>query len=384
MAALDKAYNIDDLAAIAKRRLPAGLYEFIDRGAEDEVTMQENSAAIKRVLIRQRVGIDVSKRDISTTVFGVKQSMPLGIGVAGATGLLAYQGELSLARAAAAAGVPYTHGSFNFAALKDLKEICGELLWRQIYPPKYRELLEHHLRLMKETGVRVLVITMDSPVVGNREYMYRNGFAPQARKTARTYREMLMAPRWLVGTVMRYYLVKGDLPEVPDMPEGHRIYFGKGRTGLGALADDFTWDNIREVRRKWPEVLVVKGISTPEDAKIAVECGVDGIIVSNHGGRMLDGCVSSMGVLPAIVDAVARRVTVMVDGGFKRGADILKAIAMGASSVMIGRATAFGLAAGGQAGVAKALSILREETDRALALMGRQNIAELGRDILQF
>lgn len=382
MAAVDRAFNIDDLARIARKRLPAGLYEFIERGAEDEVTAKANYASIKRIFIKQRVGIDVSKRDLSTTLFGVKQSMPLGVGVTGMSGMLAYRGEYKLAQAAAAAGVPYTPGTANFAPLADLKRICGDLLWRQLYPPQDRSLLDHHIQVTREAGVRVLVITMDSPLAGNREYMYRNGFAP-GMTNGRTYREMLVAPHWTFGTVVRYWL-SGGLPQISDMPEGHRVFFGKGNTGLGRHAADFTWSDVKDLRRKWQDVLVIKGISTPEDARMAADCGVDGIIVSNHGGRSLDGCVPSMGALPAIVDAVAPKVTVMIDGGFKRGADILKAVAMGASAVMIGRATVFGLAAGGEAGASRALTILREEFSRALAMSGRRNVAELNRDILQY
>jgi (S)-mandelate dehydrogenase len=381
MPNLSKAYNIDDLAALARKRLPAGLYEFIDRGAEDEVTMRENAASIKRVMFRQRVGNNVAVRDFSTTVFGVKQTMPLAIGVTGLSGMLAYDGERRLARAAAKAGVPYTPGSSNFAKLTDLKEICGDLLWRQLYPPKDRTVLEHHLKVTKEAGVRVLVMTMDSPLSGNREYMRRNGFAPGGTNME-TYRQILASPHWLLNTWLRYKL-SGGLPEIADMPEGHRKFFG-GLSPAQMPADDFTWDDVRALRKKWSDVLVVKGLSTAEDARIAAECGVDGIIVSNHGGRSLDGCVPSMGALPAIVDAVAPKVTVMVDGGFKRGADILKAIAMGASSVMIGRATVFGLAAGGEAGVARALAIFREEISRALALTGARSLAELSRDNLAY
>jgi isopentenyl diphosphate isomerase/L-lactate dehydrogenase-like FMN-dependent dehydrogenase len=378
--AVAAALNIEDLAVIAKRRLPAGLYEFIDRGAEDEVTMRENAASIKRVFFRQRVGVDVSQRDPATTVFGVRQSMPLAIGVTGLSGMLAYDGERSLARAAAAAGVPYTIGTTNFASLTDLKTICGDLLWRQIYPPKRRQIMEHHLAVTRAAGVRVIVVTMDSPVAGNREYMRRNGFMP-GFTNARTCGEIIAAPHWMFGTLFRYML-EGGLPQIADMPEGERRFFGN--PAPHATADDFTWEDVRELRRKWSDVLVVKGISSVEDARIAADCGVDGLIVSNHGGRSLDGCVPSMGALPRIVDAVAPGVTVMIDGGFKRGADILKAVAMGASSVMIGRATVFGLAAGGEAGVARALEIFREELRRSLALVGRRNLAELSRDDLEF
>jgi len=382
MAAIDNAYNIDDLARLAKRRLPRGLYEFIDRGAEDEVTMRANVESIKRVFFRQRVGADVSVRDISATVFGVRQSMPLGIGVTGLSGMLAYEGEYKLARAAAAAGVPYTLGNTNFAPISEIRKICGDLLWRQTYPLKSRAAMDHVLQTTRDAGVRVLVLTMDSPIAGNREYMYRNGFQP-GMTNARTYRDMLMAPHWLFGTVLRY-MMKGGLPQIADLPAGHRVFFGRRNTGAAFPADDFTWDDVRNLRRKWQDVLVLKGLSTAEDARIAMNLGADGIIVSNHGGRSLDGCVPSFGALPSIVDAVAPKMTVMVDGGFKRGSDILKAIAVGASSVMVGRATVFGLAAGGQAGVARALELLQQETSRALAMLACTSLSQVNRDMLAF
>lgn len=376
MSQLASALNIDDLASLARKRLPSGLYEFIDRGAEDEVTARENRDSIKRVMFRQRVGVDVSRRDISTTIFGVKQAMPIGIAATGLAGLIAYDGERSLARAAAAAGVPFTIGTSNFTAQADLKDICGDLLWRLIYPPKNRKLLDHHLGVTRDLGIRVLVVTMDSPVIGNREYLARSGF-DIAHMRLRTYLQMLGAPHWLFGTLLRY-MANGGLPEFADMPAGERKLLG-GTYSWAGTADDFTWADVSELRRRWSDVLVVKGLSTAEDAKLAAECGVDGIIVSNHGGRSLDGCVPSMQALPEIIDAVAPKVTVIVDGGFKRGADALKAIAMGASAVMVGRATLFGLGAGGEAGVRRALAIFREEIDRAMALVGCRDLSELTR-----
>jgi isopentenyl diphosphate isomerase/L-lactate dehydrogenase-like FMN-dependent dehydrogenase len=194
----------------------------------------------------------------------------------------------------------------------------------------------------------------------------------------RTYAHVMAAPHWLFGTFLPYML-RGGFPEFEDMPEGERRFWG-GSFSWAALADDFTWDDVRAIRKAWKGNLVLKGVSTAEDARVAAECGVDGIIVSNHGGRMLDGCIPSFLALPEIVDAVAPKVTVMVDGGFKRGADVLKAIATGASSVWVGRATLYGLAAGGEPGVARALAIFREEINRAMALLGCPTIAAIGRE----
>lgn len=375
-----RAFNIDDLAAIARRKLPRGLWDYIERGAEDEVTLRENGDSIKRVLLRQRVGIDVSKRDISTTVFGQKLAMPVGIAVTGLAAMLHHDGERKLARAAAKAGVPYTIGSSNLTAQRELTPICGDLLWRQLYPLRDRRLTDHHVATSRELGVHVLQVTLDSPLVGNREYIKRSGWAPHQAHLG-TYLDMLRAPGWLFGTALRY-LATGGFPEVGDMPEGERMFWG-GSFSFVDTASDFTWEELKELRRKWDGALVAKGISTAEDAWIAASAGCDGIIVSNHGGRSLDGAVGSFSALPEIVDAVGSKVTVIVDGGFRRGADILKAIAMGASMVMVGRATLYGLAAGGEEGVSRALSILHEETDRALAMIGCTSLGELSRDHLK-
>lgn len=374
-----KALNIDDLERLARRNLPRGLFDFIDRGAEDEVTRKANAESIKAVRWRQRVGVDVSARDISTTVFGTQMSMPLGIAVTGLSALIDHDGERKLARAAAAAGIPYTIGTSNFAPQSDLKPICGDLLWKQIYTPPNRRLLDHQLGVSREHGVKVLQVTMDSPVVGNREYMLRSGWAPKTQHL-RTYMDMLGAPRWLFGTLLRY-MATGGFPEIADMPEGERKFWG-GSASFALASQAFTWESLRDLRRQWDGVLVAKGLSSAQDARMAADCGVDGIIVSNHGGRSLDGCVASFEALPAIVDAVAPRVAVIVDGGFRRGADVLKAIAMGASMVMVGRTTLFGLAAGGEAGVARTLEIYRTEMDRALALIGASRLADLGREHL--
>lgn len=338
--------------------------------------MRENRDSIKRIQWRQRVGVDVSKRDISTALFDIKQSMPIGIAATGLAALLHHDGERKLARAAATAGVPFTIGTSNFTAQAELKEICGDLLWRLIYPNRQRKLFDHHLAVARETGIRTIVITMDSAVVGNREYLKRSGFQPGGTNV-RTVMQTLAAPHWMFGTFLRYMLT-GGFPEFADMPSGQRKFLG-GTFSWADLAADFTWEELRSVRARWRDVLVVKGLSTAEDARRASDCGVDGIIVSNHGGRVLDGCVASMQALPEIIDAVAPKVCVMVDGGFRRGADILKAIALGASCVFVGRATLFGLAAGGEQGVSRALAILRDEIDRAMALIGCRNLSELGR-----
>ena len=254
--------------------------------------------------------------------------------------------------------------------------------WLLQSTPRTPELLEHHLSKAREVGVRVLVLTLDSPVHGNREYLMRNGLLPH-QITKKGMLSVLRAPYWLFGTLLPYMLRDG-MPRLEDMPEGHKTMFGKGNTGLSLPADYYSWDIVRDIRKRWPGKLVIKGISTGEDAVIAGQCGADGVIVSNHGGRSLDGCVPSMGALAEVVDAVGSTMTVMVDGGFKRGVDVLKAIAMGADAVMLGRATFYGLAAGGRPGVARALTIIRQEIDRSLALMGATRLDQLDRTFLRY
>lgn len=376
---VNDALNIDDLRSLAKRRMPRGLFDFVDRGAEDEITLRGNAAALQSVYLRQRVGIDISQRDLSVTLFGTRFAMPLGIAVTGLSGMISHDGERKLARAAAGAGIPFTIGSSNFTAQSKLKPVCGDLLWRQIYPPKDRTLLDHHIAVARDAGVKVLQITLDSPIVGKREYMQRSGWGPGIMH-AGTYWDMLTAPHWVVGTLLPYIL-KGGLPEVEDMPAGERRFWG-GSHSYAVAAQDFTWEDIRDLRRRWDGFLVVKGISTAEDAKLAEAAGADGVIVSNHGGRSLDGCIPSFLALPRIVDAVAPRLAVLIDGSFRRGVDVVKAIAGGASMVMVGRATLHGLAAGGEAGVARALAIFREEIDRSMGLVGCRSIAELSRSHL--
>lgn len=374
---VNQALNNEDLRQLARRKMPRGLFDFVDRGAEDERTLAGNAEAIRQAWLRPRVGVDVSQRDLSTTIFGVKLAMPVAVAVTGLGGLLHYDGECALARAAAAAGVPFTIGSSNFTAQARLKPILGDLLWRQIYPPKDHGLIDHHIAVAKESGVRVLQVTLDSPVVGKREYMQRSGWGPGIMHWG-TYREMLGSPHWLLGTLARYML-HGGLPELADWPEAHRKFWGGPHT-YGGTAQDFTWEQFKALRRKWDGVLVAKGLSTAEDAWIALDCGADGVIVSNHGGRSLDGCIPSFRALPEVVDAVAGKIPVIVDGGFTRGPDVVKGLAAGASLVMVGRATLHGLAAGGEAGAARSLAIFREEIDRALALIGCRSPGELTRN----
>jgi (S)-mandelate dehydrogenase len=372
------AQNIHDLELLARKRLPRVLFDFIARGAEDEVTMRENLASIKRIALRQRVGMDVSRRNLAITLFGREQSMPIVLGVTGFSGLLAYRGEHAMAAAAREARVPFTLGTFNLASLPEVTASGLPPPWYQLYPAKDRAAFEFQVDNARAGGVEVLTVTLDSALGGNREYLRRSGFGMQSRLAPWAFVDTLLHPRWLFGTYLRSRWHGrprlGNVPPAVADVTNPRIDI----SGL-RLAADFTWADARSLRDRWPGRLVLKGVSTAEDAAIAVDLGADGIIVSNHGGRSLDGCVASMTALPEVVEAVKGRAAVMVDGGFVRGADVVKALALGATAVLIGRATAFGLAAAGRVGVARALAILREELDRALALVGCRHVGELSR-----
>jgi (S)-mandelate dehydrogenase len=364
---------------MARKRLPRGLFEFISRGAEDEATLRENLASIKRVALRQRVGVDVSHRDLSIELFGSRQSLPIVVGVTGLSGMVAFRGEVEMARAALGADVPYTVGSSNFTALCDLPAERRDRLWCQVYPTRRRDVFDYQVSNAAESGAQVLVITMDSAVAPNREYMRRNGFSVPLKLSIRTIIDASLHPRWLIGTYLRYR--RFGMPRFANLPPGHGQLFKRdGDTSGLTFGDDFTWNDVRALRDRWRGSLVLKGISTAEDACIAADIGVDGLIVSNHGGRSLDGCVASMTALPGVVDAVGQRLVVMVDGGFLRGADIVKALAVGARAVMVGRGALYGLASAGRAGAARALAIYRDEISRAMGLVGSPTVGGLTRE----
>ncbi len=382
--AVDRAYNIEDLREIARRRLPKGLFEFVDRGTEDEVSLRNNRSVFERIRFHPRTLVDVSGRSQEITLFGQKQKMPVIIAPPGTAGLMWHHGEIHLARAAADAGVPFTLATGSTTSMEKVAEsVSGIPLWFQLYMWPDRKLSHQLVERARAAGFKALVVTVDGVASGNREYNLRNGFTIPFSFTRRNINDVLMHPRWLAGVLAKYVLTTG-MPRYENYPSEikHRVTARPmGRSQM--RNDSLNWDDLRDLRRMWPNILIVKGVLHPQDAMLAADCGADGVVVSNHGGRNLDGILSPIEVLPEIVDAVGKRLTVLVDSGFRRGSDVVKALAMGANAVQIGRPTLYGVASGGETGARRALTIFREEIDRVMALIGARSIADLNPEILR-
>ncbi len=376
------AYNIFDLRDLAKKRLPKGLFEFIDRGCEDEVSLRNNRAALERIKLKPRVLNDVSKRNQAITLFGHKQNMPIAIAPTGTPGIMWYEGELELARAAKAAGIPFTLATTTLTAMERVVDEVGGRLWFQLYMYADRSLSRWIAERAKNAGYEALIITVDSPTFSNREYNLRNGFTIPITYSLKNTIDVLSHPRWLFGVWLRYML-EGGLPLYENYPPEIKAAVKAAPMGRAMkLNDALNWDDIREMRKLWPRTLMIKGVLSPADAAMAADCGVDGVVVSNHGGRVMDGAMAPIDALPAMLDAVGKRMTVIVDSGYRRGSDIVKAMALGAHAVLVGRATLYGVAAAGEPGGTRALAILHEEIDRVLALIGCRGIDELNRERL--
>ena len=378
------AYNVSDLREIAKRRLPKGVFEFVDRGTEDEVSHRHNLAFLKEIRFRPRTLVDVSARSQAITLFGKRHEMPIAIAPTGSAGLTWYEGEIALARAAAAAGIPFTLATGSMTAMEKVATEAGGTLWFQLYMWPDRSLSHKLVLRAKAAGFEGLVVTVDSPVPPAREYNLHNGFTLPFSLTRRNAVDILSHPRWLLSVLARYLVTTG-MPRYQNYPTEMKQKITALPMGRSMqLNDSLTWDDLRELRRIWPGRLMAKGILAAADAKLAADCGADAVIVSNHGGRVVDGTRAPIEVLPEVVEAVGDRVEVIVDSGFRRGSDIVKALALGARAVLIGRATLYGIAAGGEAGAARAIRLLHEEIDRTLALLGATSVDSLGRDCLVF
>lgn len=375
---LSGVFNIADLREAARRRLPRGVFEFVDRGTEDDLAIRNNRAAFERIALRPRVLVDVSTRSQSTDLFGKPASLPVAVAPAGAAGLLWYEGEVEIARAAAKAGIPFTLSTYSINSLEQVADKAGGRLWFQLYMWPDRSMSHQVVQRARAAGYEALIVTVDTAVAPNREYNQRNGFALPFHVNRRNALDLATHPRWLAGVMLRYLLASG-MPRFENLPDALQQSLAGQPANRRALpkSDSLTWDDLRELRRMWSGPLMVKGVLDPADAAMAVDCGADAVIVSNHGGRNLDSSIAPLRALPGIVERINGRADVMLDSGIRRGSDIVKAVASGAKAAFIGRAPLWGVALDGERGAALALSILGQELDRVMAYMGCASLREL-------
>jgi (S)-mandelate dehydrogenase len=372
----EQALNIDELRAIAKRRLPRFVFDYVDGGAEDERTLAGNRAAFERLRWRPRTLVDVAARNSEATILGHPAALPAVVGPTGLNGLDWRDGDLALARATAAAGLPFAMSTVCMSYIEDIAKVATRGLWLQAYVFRERAITDRLLERAAGAGCETVILTSDFPTAGKRERDYRNGLLPKQRFTLAAKLGILRHPRWLLTVATRkprFVNVEREL--------------GAGRNvnefvGHGMFDPSLDWDDLARFRDRWRGRLLLKGVLRADDALRAAALGVDGIVLSNHGGRQLDSAISGMDALSEVVEAVGCRCTVLVDGGVRRGGDIAKAVALGAKAVLLGRAPLYGLAAGGEAGARHALAILAEEFDRTLALTGSRSVAELTRDLI--
>lgn len=375
-----RAISIAELRAVARRRVPHFAIEYVECGAEDELTLRWNRAVFETLRFVPGTLVDTTARQQRTMLFGRESSMPLIIAPTAMNGMLHRRGDVALARAAAGAGIPFCLSTFANARLEDVAAEAGGRPWMQLYLLGDRGVARDLVGRAEQAGYEALVVTTDANVFGFREWDKRNYRAP-GRLTLRNMLDAACHPRWLSGVML-----PGGFPRFENVLDFLPPEARSARAGVAflprLLVPDVSWRDLEWLRRAWPRKLLVKGILSAADARRAAELGCDGVVLSNHGGRQLDGCISPLEVLPEVVGAIGERCTIIVDSGFRRGADVVKAVALGASAVMVGAATLYGLAAGGQAGARHAIDILAREIDRVLGQLGCNSLDELGPHLL--
>ncbi len=369
--------NIADLRRLAQKRLPRALFDYIDGGAQDEITLRSNQADFSRYALAQRVLRDVSVRDQSVTVMGQKFGTPLILSPTGMTGLFWPNGALEAARAAAGAGAGFCLSSMSTSTVEEIREVTKDPFWFQLYVMRDRVMSRELIERAKAAGCSALVLTVDLAMQGQRDRDVHNGLTIPPSLRISNLMNFALRPGW----VWRYLTGPKVRPASLVKPGQESLFTIAGYVN-SQFDQTVTWKDIEWAKSIWGGPLALKGILDPADAKLAVEHGVDCVIVSNHGGRQLDGVRSAISALPDVVDAVAGRAEVLIDGGVRRGTDVLKAVALGAKACMIGRPYMYGLGAKGRPGVTQALELLRNEIDLALALTGDGSLSALDRSAI--
>jgi L-lactate dehydrogenase (cytochrome) len=373
-----KAASISDYRALAQARLPHFLFEYLDGGSYDEVTLRRNVEDLRSVALRQRVLRDVSAIDLTTRLFGKSWALPVGLGPVGLSGLYARRGEVQAARAAAAANVPFALSTLSACSIEEVARAAP--LWFQLYIVKDRGFVADMIARAKEAGCGALLLTVDLAVPGTRYRDYRAGLSGSLRGPASRMRQVLQRPDWAWDVGLRGRpLTMGNLEKLLGTDAVLADLMG----WVGANFDaSVTWKDVEWVRAQWDGPLVIKGILDPDDAREAAASGADAIVVSNHGGRQLDGAMSSARALPRVADAVAGRMPILADGGVRSGLDVVRMLALGADFVLLGRAWAYALAAQGEAGVAHVLKLIDAEMRVAMALTGCANVGQINEEVL--
>jgi L-lactate dehydrogenase (cytochrome) len=370
---------IEDLRRLAKRRVPRMFYDYADSGSWTESTYRANEADFGKLKFRQRVAVDLNARSLRSTMAGQEVAMPVALAPTGLTGMQHADGEILAARAAEKFGVPFTLSTMSICSIEDVAAHTSKPFWFQLYVMKDRDFINRLIDRAKAARCAALVLTLDLQVLGQRHKDLRNGLSAPPRLTAANLLNMASKPRWclgMLGTQRRQFgNIVGHAQSVSDM------------SSLSAWTSQqfdpsLSWRDVEWIKQRWGGKLIIKGIMDAEDARLAANSGADALIVSNHGGRQLDGAPSSIAALPAIVEAVGRQIEVHMDGGVRSGQDVLRAVALGARGVYIGRPFLYGLGALGEAGVTRCLEILRNELDISMAFCGKRDIQQVSREIL--
>ena len=371
--------SIEDLKKLAKRRVPKMFYEYAESGSWTEQTFRENTSDFQEIRLRQKVAVDMSDRSTASTMVGQNVAMPVALAPIGLCGMQSADGEIKAARAAEAFGVPFILSTMSICSIEDVKAATTKPFWFQLYVMRDHDYINDLIDRAKAAGCSALVLTLDLQLLGQRHNDMRNGLGAPPKLTIKNIFNMATKPRWALGMLgTKKHELRNIVGHVNDV------------SGMGSLSEwthkqfeqKLTWEHVAWIKERWGGPLIIKGILDVDDAKLAVKSGADAIVVSNHGGRQLDGAMSSIRMLPDIIEAVGNDIEVHFDSGIRSGQDVLKALAMGAKGVYIGRAYVFGLGAMGQAGVTRALEIIHMELDKTMALCGRRKVTELDRENL--
>ncbi|MEY2809552.1 MAG: L-lactate dehydrogenase [Pseudomonadota bacterium] len=372
--------TIEDLRVLAEKRVPRMFYDYADSGSWTESTYRANEGDFQKIKLRQRVAVNMEGRSTASTMVGQPVAMPVAIAPTGLTGMQHADGEILAARAAKKFGIPFTLSTMSICSIEDVaKGTDGHPFWFQLYVMRDRDFIERLIDRAKAAGCSALVLTLDLQILGQRHKDLKNGLSAPPKPTLSTILNLMTKPRWCLGML-----------GTPRRQFGNIVGHVKGVENMGSLSEwtakqfdpRLNWGDVEWIKKRWGGKLILKGIQDVEDARLAVQSGADALIVSNHGGRQLDGADSSIQALPAIVDAVGSQIEVHMDGGIRSGQDVLKAVSLGAKGTYIGRSMLYGLGAMGEAGVTKALEIIHKELDLTMAFCGRTQIHQVDTSIL--